>query len=120
MTDQEKLLKSIKEMEHALSFEKKALEDEFYFCGIAKSYEVCLEYAWKFFKRRATDEGLEIYSPKEAIKAAGRLGLIDNVEDWLDFLQDRNLAVHDYLGVSNEEYLKTINKFFKEVQKLKL
>lgn len=44
--------------------------------------------------------------------------LIDNVELWLDFLEDRNLAVHDYLGIMDEDYLKSIKKFMSEVKKL--
>ncbi len=116
----EKLEQSINDLEHALSFEKKAKQDAFYFAGIAKSFETCLEYTWKFFKRNAVDEGLEVFSPKEAIKQAGHLGLIDNVEKWLDYLSDRNTAVHDYLGLSDEEYLKTIKDFYIAVKKIKL
>lgn len=63
-------------------------------------------------------EGLEVYSPKEVIKQAGRLGWINDVEKWLDFLEDRNLAVHDYLGVSEADYLKTIENFLQEVKKI--
>lgn len=110
---------SIDALEHALTFLDKTKKDDFYFSGIAKKFEICFEYAWKYFKQKALDEGLEAYSPKEAIKLAGRVGLIDNVEKWLDFLEDRNVGVHDYLGMSEEEYLKTIQEFFREVKKLK-
>lgn len=113
-----KLAESVKALEHALTFTEKAEVDDFYYAGISKSYETCLEHAWKYFKNKAVDEGLEVYSPKEAIKCAGRLGLIDDVEKWLDFLEDRNLAVHDYLGISKEDYLKTIRSFLVEVKKL--
>lgn len=61
---------------------------------------------------------MEVYSPKEIIKVTGRLKFIDDVERWLGFLKDRNLAVHDYVGVSDEDYLKTIKAFHKEVKKL--
>lgn len=117
-TKDEKLEKSIAALEHALSFKKKAQDDEFYFSGIAKSFEICLEYAWKHLKKEVDEHGIEVFSPKDTIKAAGRIGLIDDVEIWLDFLVDRNLAVHDYLGISNDEYLKTIEKFLDEVKKL--
>lgn len=109
---------SVKELERALTFQNKAVEDPFYFAGIAKSFEICLEYAWKELKRRVIEEGLEAFSPKEAIRLAGRLGFIDNVEKWLDFLEDRNLAVHDYLGISNEDYLQTIREFLAEAKKI--
>lgn len=113
-----KLKESVDALEHALSFESRIEKDSFYFSGITKSFEVCLEYAWKYFKARAIDEGLDVFSPKEAIKYAGRMDIIDDVEKWLAFLKDRNIAVHDYLGVSDEEYLKTIKSFLLEVKKL--
>lgn len=117
-TDRDKLESSIKDLDKAMKFIDKARNDRFYFSGISKSFEVCLEYAWKYLKRLAIDAGLEIYSPKEAIKAAGKLKLIDDVEKWLDFIEDRNLAVHDYLGMSDEDYLDTIREFSIEVKKL--
>jgi len=117
-TESDKLKESVKNLEHALSFLGKGKKDPFYFSGIAKSFEICFEYAWKSFKQRITEEGIEVFSPKDSIKQAGRIGLIDDVEQWLDFLHDRNLAVHDYLGVSDEDYLKTIQHFFREVKKL--
>ena len=116
--DQAKLKESVDALEHALSFLPKAKKDPFYFSGISKSFEVCLEYAWKYLKRRCIDEGVDVYSPKESLKEAGRLGFIDNVEKWLAFLKDRNLAVHDYIGMSDEDYLKTIQAFLVEVKKL--
>ncbi len=114
----EKLSASIAALEHALSFEKEAKKDPFFFSGIVKSFEVCFEYAWKHFKREADGRGLEVYSPKDAIRVAGQLGLIEDVERWLGFLTDRNFAVHDYIGISNEEYLKTIKAFLVEVKKI--
>lgn len=113
-----KFKKSVTALEHALSFREKGKLDPFYFAGISKSFEICLEYAWKELKQRVIDEGLEPFSPKETIKLAGRLGFIDNVEKWLDFLEDRNLAVHDYLGISDDDYLKTIQEFLIEAKKI--
>jgi len=113
-----KLKQAIKNLEHALSFQDRIDEDNFYFSGIAKNFESCLEYVWKYFKRLAQKEGMEPYSPRDAIKAAGKIGFIDDVEKWVDFLDDRNDAVHDYMGISDEDYLKTIKEFLNEVQKL--
>ena len=114
-----KLKNAINKLKHAITFEDRIHDDDFYFDGIAKSFEMCLEYAWKHFKLIATQHGLEVYSPREAIKAAGQLNLIEDVEKWLGFLEDRNYAVHDYLGLSDNDYLETIKEFFSEVNKLK-
>lgn len=114
----EKLTTSVQALEHAISFKDKAQTDPFYFSGISKSFEVCLEYAWKYLKAQLDAEGLEAYSPREIIKVAARAGLIDDVEQWLNFLEDRNLAVHDYLGVSEKDYLISIENFLRKTRKL--
>ncbi len=117
-TKDKKLIESIQKLEQALKHEKKIHDDPIYFAGISKCFEVCLEYAWKYMKREATAQGYEAYSPKESIKLGGKIKLIDNVELWLDFLEDRNLAVHDYLGISEKDYLTLIKSFLKEVKRL--
>jgi nucleotidyltransferase substrate binding protein (TIGR01987 family) len=114
----DKWKQSVADLEHALDFEDRIAEDHFYFAGIAKSFEICFEYTWKALKRRAIDEGLEIYSPRETLKAAGRLGLIEDVEQWLGFLHDRNLAMHNYLGLEDKDYLETIKAFLIQAKKL--
>jgi nucleotidyltransferase substrate binding protein (TIGR01987 family) len=110
----EQFSRAIKALKHALSFEKQSKKDIFYFSGIAKSFESAVEYSWKFFKRKVQQEGLDVYSPREAIKQAGRIGLIDDVELWLMFVDTRNLAVHDYLEIDQSEYLEIIKNFYKE------
>lgn len=115
-----KLKDAIKDLEHALTHIEKAKKDNFYFAGISKEFEVCFEYTWKYLKQKVEEEGLDAISPKEAIKQAGHIGLIKDVNLWLGFLQDRNIAVHDYLGMSTMDYLKTIQQFFSEIKKLKV
>ena len=109
---------SLNDLEYALKFKDKALEDSFYFAGIAKSFEVCFEYSWKYFRYLIINDGLEAKSPREAIKVAASLGHISNVETWLGYLEDRNLAVHDYVGMSRIDYLKTIVNFYHDAKGL--
>ena len=113
-----KLKESVAALEHALTFLGEVKREPVYHAAITKNFEVCLEYAWKFLKRRVIEEGFDPASPREAIKLAGRVGLIADVEKWLDYLEDRNEAVHDYLGVSDEEYLTTIQEFFVDAKRL--
>ena len=115
----EKLIAAIEALEHALTFEKKAEKDEFYYNGIAKTFEVALEYAWKYLKIQIEGSGLEAPSPRDAIKQAGRIGLIDDVDLWLNCIRIRNIAVHDYLGITRNEYLDSIKKFARAVKKLR-
>ena len=94
MIDNSKLIDSIKSLEHALSFKKKVTEDAFYFAGIVKSFETCLEYSWKYLKAEIESSGLEAYSPRDAIKRAGQLKLIENVEKWLSFFRGYHVVTN--------------------------
>ncbi len=118
MAEMEKLADAVDKLGRALTFEKKAKSDPFYSAGLAKSFEICFEYAWKYFRKLAAQHGLDAFSPRDAIKTAGRLGLIGDVEAWLAYLEDRNLSVHDYLGVQDQDYLKTIKSFYLSAKKL--
>jgi nucleotidyltransferase substrate binding protein (TIGR01987 family) len=91
-----KFVASVEALETAIKFKSKALEEKFYFYGIAKAFEVCFEYTWKHMRQYVVEEGLDAASPRDAIKQAANLELIDNLDRWLDYLRDRNLAVHDH------------------------
>ena len=87
--------------------------------AVSKCFEVALEYAWKSFKRHAEDSGVEVFSPKDAVRSAAASGLIDDPEQWMQFINNRNLSVHDYLGIDDEEYLASIKEFVSECNRLK-
>lgn len=115
----DKFEQAIQDLTSALSYRKRALEEKIIYSGIAKSFEVAIEYAWKFLKRELEAQSLEAYSPKEIVKTAGRAGLIDDVELWIQCLNARNIAVHDYLGITQTEYLDLIERFLPLLKKLK-
>ncbi len=105
-------------LKDAIKLRKRALDEHVIYAGISKCFEVCLEYTWKFLKRELDEQGLEAYSPKEIFKTAGRAGMIDDVDVWIKFVNIRNSAVHDYLGVTPVEYLDLIESFIPKVNKL--
>lgn len=117
-TSRSKFEEAVRALEHALGFECKIQEDDFYFGGIAKAFETAIEYAWKYFRSEALDAGLDVPSPREAIKQAANLGLIEDLEAWLGLLKTRNIAVHDYIGLPRNEYLEQIKLFAKLSKKL--
>lgn len=114
----DKLKQSIRDLREAMELRNKALTQHVIYAGIAKCFEVSLEYSWKFLKRQLDEQGVEAYSPKEIVKAAGRVGLIDDVEQWIKFINIRNIAAHDYLGITPSEYLDLIEDFLPRVTKL--
>jgi nucleotidyltransferase substrate binding protein (TIGR01987 family) len=64
--------------------------------GVIQAFEFTFETVWKLFKHIAEAEGLEAPSPKRALIAAHKLGLVEDELLWLDMLRDRNLTSHVY------------------------
>ena len=64
--------------------------------GVIQAFEFTFEAAWKLLQKLAAAQGLEAPSPKKALAAAFRLGVIDDELLWLDMLKDRNLTTHTY------------------------
>ena len=86
--------------------------------ALAKAFETTFEYAWKGFKREAGQAGLEAYSPRDALKSAAQLGIIEELDDWNQFLNARNLSVRDFVGMDDAEMLDLVGRFRDEVGRL--
>ena len=79
--------------------------------ALAKTFETTFEHAWKALKREADQAGLETYSPRDALKAAAQLKLIGDLELWNQFLNARNLSVHDYVGMGEQDMAALVQQF---------
>ena len=66
-------------------------------------FEFTFELAWKAVARLAQEEGIESLSPRAALKTALKLGWIDDDENWLTMLDDRNRTSHTYNEAIAEE-----------------
>jgi len=64
--------------------------------GFIQFYEMAFELAWKLMKDYLEEQGLTVNSPRQAIKQAFQSGVIDNGQQWIDALEDRNLTTHTY------------------------
>ncbi|HQH26757.1 MAG TPA: HI0074 family nucleotidyltransferase substrate-binding subunit [Oligoflexia bacterium] len=114
-----KWAEAIELLESALKRETKDQDRALTFAARAKAFEVAFEYTWKCFKRAADQAGLEVYSPRDAIKAAAQMKLIADLEKWQQFLNARNLSVHDYIGIEDDSFAKLIAEFLAEARRLK-
>lgn len=88
------------------------------FIALTKAFEVCLEYGWKELKATVEDQGLEANSPKDAVREATAIGLTEEPELWIDAINARNLSVHDYFSMSEEDFVKLVQKFTPEIRAL--
>ncbi len=84
----------------------------------AKRFEVAFEYVWKALKAALEMQGEEVFGPKDSISFAGKYRWIDDVEMWAEFLQSRNAGVHDYFGLTEDEYADIARQFLKEAKKV--
>ncbi len=64
--------------------------------GVIQAFEFTFEATWKLLKFAAEREGLDAESPRRALVAAHKLGIVRDEMLWLDMLQDRNLTSHVY------------------------
>lgn len=87
-------------------------------------FEFCFELAWKMMQGLLADNGIEAYGPRNSIREAAKLGLLDNPEEWFEFLKARNLTTHTYKEeIAKEVYKKVktfvgvLEKFLKVVRK---
>ncbi|MEN8146158.1 MAG: nucleotidyltransferase substrate binding protein [Campylobacterota bacterium] len=75
------------EIEHMSEIEK---------AGMIQFFEVSFELAWKVLKDYLEAEGFNVKSPRESIKQAFQVELINDGTTWLDALEKRNLSAHTY------------------------
>ena len=89
-------------------------DDSFVLSGTAMKFNLTFDLAWKLMSDIIRDEhkitDYAIGSPKETLRKAKSLGIIDD-DIWLNMLDDRNNLTHDY------DYLIVTEKFDDIVEK---
>ena len=64
--------------------------------GTIQRFEYCYELMWKLAQRILKSNEINAEAPKSVFRELGRLGWINNVEDWIDFQKVRNETSHEY------------------------
>ena len=80
--------------------------------SVIKRFELTYEATWKHLQTLMRDQGSEVNSPRQAFKAAFKLGWIKDELIWDQIIRERNLAVHTY----SQELAETV---YAEIPKLK-
>jgi len=87
--------------------------------GLIQFYEMAFELAWKLMKDYLDELGFTVNSPREAIKQAFQSNVIDNGQQWVDALEDRNLTTHTYDESTAEKVVSAIRiSYFPILQQL--
>ncbi len=109
------LSKAVATLAEALGMESTQINKD----GTIQRFEYTFELCWKTVQSAAKSSGiLDVNSPRESIRVAAQLGLIENVEIWLNFLDARNQASHVYDQTAADSVYEAIKKFLPEVEKL--
>ncbi len=115
---QKKLISSLKKAKAVLKEAVEAAPTVLNKNATIQSFEVCFELSWKLMQETIRLQGLEAVSPKNSIRTAAQIGIIDNPSQWIDFSDERNLTTHTYNEDLAEKVYQDAKKFLPEVEKL--
>jgi len=81
--------------------------------GLIQSFEYTHELAWKtlkdFFESRGNNA---IFGSKDATREAFKAGLIEDGENWMAMIRDRNQTSHTYNIETAKKIVTNIRKYF--------
>ena len=82
--------------------------------GLIQAFEYTHELAWNLLKDYLQDQGTQnINGSKDAVRAAFKVGLIEDGESWMDMITDRNRTSHTYnQSTADEIAINIIARFF--------
>lgn len=118
MTKLESLIKNLKKANQRLKETIKVKPTRINKDATIQRFEFAFELAWKTIQEYVRDQGLDCKSPKGCIREGGRLELIENVEKWFKFLDNRNLIAHTYNEKLADKVYRKARKFPQEINNL--
>lgn len=83
--------------------------------AVIYAFNSLFDIAWKLMKDSLSEwYGLDEVrpSPRDIIREAAAVGLIDTPDTWLEMLRNRNLSTHDYMRTNQEYYCRLIGESY--------
>ena len=81
--------------------------------GLIQAFEYTHELVWNLLKDYLQDQGVQnITGSKDSVRAAFKVGLIEDGESWMDMIKDRNQTVHTYNEATAEAIITNIETRF--------
>lgn len=72
--------------------------------SVIQRFEFTVELSWKVLQRYLKASGVsEALTPKNTFREAAKLGLVNDPESWIRFVDARNLSSHTYKEALAEE-----------------
>lgn len=92
-----------------------------YKMAVIQAFEMSMELAWKTLKDYLNYLQYNVQSPRDVIKQAFAIEIIENGEVWLSMLEDRNLTSHAYDETKADEIVnKIVNEYYKNLNEIKI
>ncbi|HMV44810.1 MAG TPA: nucleotidyltransferase substrate binding protein [Leptospiraceae bacterium] len=87
--------------------------------GLIQCFEYTFELSWKTLKDYLEHEGYDVKTPREVIKKAYQVNIIEDGVIWLDALEKRNLMSHTYNEQTTLQTKELItSKYYQMIKKL--
>ena len=103
------------ELEKAFSKLKEdaaSAQDELEKDGVIQRFEFTFEQLWKTLKIFLEHQGIIVKTPRDSLKEAFRINLIEDEETFFDMMEDRNRTSHIYDKEVSEEIFKKIKSSY--------
>lgn len=81
-------------------------------------FEFTIELTWKFLKQVLLLKGINAKSPRDVLKEAYQIELINDEEIWLKMLNDRNLSSHTYDESLADEIYVNIKTYYPVLEEM--
>ncbi len=115
----DRLLSKLRQAAAVLERQISAEPDETHTMASIQAFEFTYELAWKWLRTELEARGVEATSPRDVFRLAGQNKLIESVELWIEFMQQRNTTSHTYQENTAKEVYKLVKeKFAPEIQRL--
>lgn len=107
----EELSKALDSLEKALSVEKTDISRD----ASIQRFEFCVELSWKTARKVM---GTSATAPKQVIREMAQSGLVDDVDFWLNSIDQRNLSSRTYNEKLAEEVFGFAKSFLEPAKNL--
>lgn len=93
-------------------YSKQEIKSDLERAGMIQFFEMTFELAWKVLKDYLEAQGYMVKSPRETIKQAYQIGLIEDGHHWIDALSKRNLTSHTYDEALAKKFVNEIKQIY--------
>jgi len=81
--------------------------------GLIQFFEINFELSWNVMKEYMEAQGItDLRSPRDSIKKAFEMGLINDGHLWIQALENRNLTSHTYDEARTKKIVSTIEQTY--------